>query len=90
MTAAFEASYGLDDLDASDAAGDADGDTLTNLEEFNLGLNPRRRDTDGDGLDDNEELARGLDPLDPDDCPEELCPSSSGIVLKIITILENQ
>ena len=42
------------------AARDADADTLTNLEEFNLGLNPRRRDTDGDGLDDNLELENGL------------------------------
>ena len=35
--------------------GDADGDGLTNLEEYQLDTNPNSRDTDGDGLSDKEE-----------------------------------
>ncbi len=90
LPAAYEAAYGLDDLNAADANGDADGDTLTNLEEYELGLHPRRRDTDGDGLDDNRELELGLDPLDPEDCPVELCPPKRSVLLKIFTLIEAQ
>ncbi|MEZ5329618.1 MAG: hypothetical protein R3F19_31615 [Verrucomicrobiales bacterium] len=39
------------------AAGDPDGDTLTNKQEFDAGTNPRKADTDDDTLADNEELA---------------------------------
>jgi len=44
---------------------DADGDGLTNLEEFEGGTNPVDDDTDHDGMPDDWELAHGLDPLDP-------------------------
>lgn len=47
---AFENAYGLDALDASDAGLDADGDGLTNLEEFTAGTDPTLADTDGDGV----------------------------------------
>lgn len=59
----------LDDgsgLASNGPAGDADGDTLPNLQECTLGTNPRDSDSDGDGLGDGEELARTTDPLDPD------------------------
>jgi hypothetical protein len=42
---------------------DADMDGLTDLEEFDLFLNPWDNDTDGDGMDDLFEVLSGLDPL---------------------------
>lgn len=45
-----------------DAAEDADGDTLTNLREYELGTNPRLKDSDGDFIPDDWEIAHGLDP----------------------------
>lgn len=45
---------------------DRDGDGLTQLEEEQLGTDPREADTDGDGLDDGAEVELGSDPLDPD------------------------
>ena len=41
---------------------DADGDGLSNLVEFALGLDPLSSDTDGDGLSDLLELASGSNP----------------------------
>lgn len=41
MPDAFELTHGLDPLNAADASQDADGDGLTNLEEFQRGRNPR-------------------------------------------------
>ncbi|MBT7701860.1 MAG: DUF2341 domain-containing protein, partial [Verrucomicrobia bacterium] len=54
------------------AAGDVDGDGVTNTEEHDLGTNPLDGDTDGDGLPDGWELANGLDPLtaNADDDPD--------------------
>lgn len=90
LPAVWENQYGLDDLDAADATLSNDGDTLTNLQEFNLGTNPTRADTDGDGLNDDREVDLGLNPLDPDDCPETLCPRGGSLLLRIIGILSNQ
>lgn len=56
---------GLNPNDPTDAAGDFDGDGLTNLKEFSLGTNPLAADTDGDGVGDGIEVAFGTDPLDP-------------------------
>jgi len=52
----WEVQYGMNSLDASDAASDRDGDTLSNLREFNLNTNPTLTDTDGDGVDDSVDL----------------------------------
>ncbi len=44
------------------AKGDADGDGLTNMDEFARGLNPLDADTDRDGLNDYDELKQQADP----------------------------
>ncbi|MBI4869414.1 MAG: IPT/TIG domain-containing protein [Candidatus Wallbacteria bacterium] len=46
------------------AAGDADGDGVSNLLELALGTDPARAQTDGDGVHDGYELLRGTDPFD--------------------------
>jgi hypothetical protein len=43
--------------------GDADGDGLTDAEEFQLGTDPLNPDTDGDGMPDGWEVANSFDPL---------------------------
>lgn len=45
------------------AAGDPDGDGLTNLQEHQLGTNPNNADTDGDGLPDGWEVQYGFSPF---------------------------
>lgn len=66
---------------------DSDSDGLVDGEEVSIhSTNPARADTDGDGLNDGEEISLGLDPLNPDDCPYELCPSSSPL-LKLVPLL---
>jgi hypothetical protein len=45
---------------------DADGDSLTNEEEAEIGSDPHNPDTDGDGLIDGEEVFLGTDPTNPD------------------------
>lgn len=52
----WELAYGLDPYDASDAAGDIDGDLLTNLEEYHYGSAPNNFDTDADTLSDYDEI----------------------------------
>jgi len=63
----FEVTYGLDPLNASDAPLDPDSDGQSNLQEYQLGTNPRAADSDGDGCDDGVEVAGGRNPtiLDP-------------------------
>ena len=52
-----EVKYGLNPLDATDAAKDADNDGLTNLEEIaTYKTDPTKADTDGDGLTDGDEV----------------------------------
>lgn len=64
----FERLYGsvLDPNTPNQGGLDGDNDGLTNLQEFQLGLNPASDDTDGDGLKDGAEIAAGADPLNPD------------------------
>ena len=62
----WEKSFGFDSL-VVDSSTDADGDGLTNLQEFALGTDPLQADTDGDGLTDYAETnAHGSDPLQTD------------------------
>ncbi|CAM2982059.1 LamG-like jellyroll fold domain-containing protein [Rariglobus hedericola] len=62
----WAATHGLNNLSldpsARGAQGDADGDQLTNLEEYQNGLDPQTADSDGDGIADGWELSHGLDP----------------------------
>lgn len=71
----WEDQNGLDKNDPNDAFLDADGDGLTNLEEYNYkdfntfgqSLDPLSADTDSDGSLDGQELQDATDPLDPND-----------------------
>lgn len=55
----FEVQYGFNPNDNSDAGTDADGDTVSNADEYLLHGNPQDTDTDDDGLPDNEEVTAG-------------------------------
>lgn len=66
MTDAFEAAFGLDKHDPSDAGTDRDGDGLSNLDEYLQRTNPRKRDTDGDGISDDAEITLGTNPVKAD------------------------
>jgi hypothetical protein len=62
MDDAWEIIHGLDPA-RDDRREDPDGDGLTNIEEYMLGLRPDRKDTDGDGLPDGWEIDHGYNPL---------------------------
>jgi len=62
----WEILYSLNPNDDADAAGNLDGDSLTNLEEYNAGTLPNNSDTDDDGADDDVEVSNGTDPTSPD------------------------
>ena len=49
------------------AAGDPDGEGLSNIEEFANNTEARQSDTDGDGVSDKVEVDQGSDPNDPND-----------------------
>ena len=51
MPDGYELNSGLNPL-LNDASEDPDNDTLSNLEEYQLGTNPQNPDTDGDGVND--------------------------------------
>jgi outer membrane protein assembly factor BamB len=63
----WELDNDLDPNNANDALFDNDGDTLTNLQEFEHGTNPNHKDTDGDSILDGWEVLYGLDPTDSSD-----------------------
>ncbi len=70
MSDYWEQSFGLDPTDASDASGDLDGDTLSNLVEFQLNTLPNNNDSDTDTLTDGDEVnVYNTDPtkIDSDD-----------------------
>lgn len=67
MPDGWEMEHGFNPSDPSDAAADADGDGLTNLEEYLGGTNPNNPDTDGDGMPDGWEDEQGFDPTNPAD-----------------------
>jgi hypothetical protein len=62
---AWQLQYKLNPLDPTQAFADPIGKGLTNLQEFQLGLNPLVADSDGNGGSDAAEIAAGLDPLQP-------------------------
>ena len=64
MPDGWEVENGLDPL-ADDAHEDADGDTLDNLFEYELGTSPILVDSDMDSYSDDWEYENGFDPLDP-------------------------
>ena len=64
MPDTFEVAEGLDRLDPADGGADADGDGLTNFEEYRRGTDLHNEDTDEDLLVDGlEVLVWGTDPL---------------------------
>ncbi|MDA9120191.1 putative Ig domain-containing protein [Opitutales bacterium] len=68
MTDGWEHDNALNPL-ANEAAGDADGDQLSNLIEFQGGTNPQDADTDQDGFNDYAETLDGKDPTDRTSLP---------------------
>jgi len=70
------------DLDEN-ASGDSDNDDLTNLQEYQLGLNPILADTDGDGINDGAEVAQGRDPH-----AASVSDTTGTVNLKVFTVLE--
>lgn len=65
----FELVNSLNPKNDQDASQDKDSDGLTNLQEYNLGLNINLEDTDGDGFTDKEEVDAGTNPIDGNDMP---------------------
>lgn len=65
----WEIVHGLNPNDITDAQQDADGDGLTNLEEYRAGSNPLNPDSNGDGIPDGLQLSLGRDPSKPASLP---------------------
>jgi hypothetical protein len=63
IASGWEAAFGMNPRDPSDALGDLDHDGLSNADEYFSGTNPTNSDSDGDGMRDGWEHAFGLDPL---------------------------
>ena len=61
MSDNWESAYGLNTT-VNDTALDLDGDSLSNLTEYNLSLLPNDADTDGDSMNDGFEVTNGLNP----------------------------
>ena len=72
----IELALGLNPRDPADAQEDADGDGLSNLEEFQLGTSIHASDSDGDTLDDAVETEQHkTNPLSPDSDSDGLSDS---------------
>jgi len=78
----WELEHGLNPADPFDPS-DPDHDGLSNLQEFQLGLDPRNPDTDGDGMGDGTELARGLSPTNA--APYHALPFSESFEAPAVT-----
>ena len=72
----WELKYSLNPNDPSDAGFDADGDGLTNLQEYQNRTGPKTADSDNDGMPDGWEVKYGLNPLDPSDASKSLAGDS--------------
>jgi outer membrane protein assembly factor BamB len=72
----FTYSPDLNPLNGSDSLDDPDGDTLTNIQEYNYNTNPSEEDTDGDNMPDDWEVTYGTDPR-KDDAEDD--PDSDGL-----------
>ena len=57
------------DPKTNDGNSDCDEDGLTNIEEFQNGINPTLSDTDADGFADKYEIESGTNPIDHDSVP---------------------
>lgn len=72
----YEVRNGFNPNFAGDATQDADGDGLTNLQEFQRGTAPRDRDTDRDGISDGPNDPDGTGPVIAGPDPEPLQPET--------------
>lgn len=77
MKDGWEVRYGLDPRIASDAPLDADGDTLTNAEEFLYRTDPTKADTDADKMRDDWEVLYSLNAT-ADDSRQD--PDNDGLI----------
>jgi hypothetical protein len=69
----WEELYSLSDSNAADAAGDLDGDGVSNADEYAHGSNPQLADSDSDGLTDQQEIdTYSTDPARADTDGDEL------------------
>ncbi|WP_224371645.1 beta strand repeat-containing protein [Hyalangium versicolor] len=75
MSDEWELEHGFDPNKPGDAMLDADGDKLLNVDEFEMGTDPRDADTDGDGVTDGSE-PRPTEDADGDNLPNCLDPDS--------------
>ncbi|MCW0217072.1 MAG: thrombospondin type 3 repeat-containing protein, partial [Prosthecobacter sp.] len=77
----WESSSGLDPLDptgVNGSNGDFDGDSLTNIQEFQSGSSPQSDDADNDGLKDAEEVKLGTNPNKADSDDDQVPDNEDG------------
>lgn len=74
------------DTTSQNGSTDADGDGLTNAEEYRIGSNPNSRDSDGDGVEDALEVAYNTDPVDDSSTPVIEAPIFTSAVSAFTTV----